>query len=496
LAAPSRDFRWSHPSEIPFRRAAGAAEGETLAIADAQRELSTAGLADEVERVAGTLAALGVRSGDVVATMLPNRAELVTSLFAAWRLGAALTPVNPALTADEAGYQLADSRASVVVVDDAGAEVLAGSEARHLHVERLAAPSEPARASTPASDDVALLIYTSGTTGRPKGVVLDHANVTAMIGMLARHLSMGASDRALVALPLFHVNGLVVSVLTPLAVGGSTVVLERFSKGAFWDEVGRWQPTFFSLVPAMYLMFNALPAEVRPDTSHLRFCICGAAPVPAPELEAFHRRYGVPIVEAYGLSETTVGVSINPLEGPQKPGSVGPALPGLELRIVDDLDEPVAPSERGEVVVRGPNVMRGYLGKPQETEKVLEGGWLHTGDIGYLDEDGYLFLVDRKKDMIIRGGENIYPTELEHVLAGHPAILEVAVVGRADPIMGEEPVAFAALKAGATADEQELLAFARERLARYKIPKEVRLVDALPRNPVGKVAKPELRQMV
>jgi acyl-CoA synthetase (AMP-forming)/AMP-acid ligase II len=488
----SLDFTWLHPSEIPFVRP----DLRAPAVADARCELSTSELAEEIRRVAGGLAGLGVGPGDVVATMLPNRAEVVTTLFAAWQLGAALTPVNPALTVEEAGYQLSDSSAAVVVVDDASAQVLAGSGARHLHVDDLALMSGEAPPRSPAADDVALLIYTSGTTGRPKGVVLDHANVTAMVAMLAGHFRMGPSERALVALPLFHVNGLVVSVLTPLAVGGSTVILERFSKSSFWDEVERARPTFFSLVPAMYLMFNDLPDEVRPDTSSLRFCICGAAPVPAQALTAFKERYGVPIVEAYGLSETTVGVSINPLDGPQKPGSVGPALRGLELRIVDDHDRPLPQGERGEVVVSGPNVMRGYLGRPDETADALNGGWLRTGDVGYLDEADYLFLVDRKKDLIIRGGENIYPTELEHVLAGHPAIREVAVVGKPDPVMGEEPVAFAALKEGSTTDEQELLAFAKQRLAGYKLPEEVRFVEELPRNAVGKVAKPELRERV
>jgi long-chain acyl-CoA synthetase len=337
------DFTWSHPSEIPFVRPDLGAP----AVADARCELSTSELAEEVRRVAGGLAGLGVGPGDVVATMLPNQAEVVTTLFAAWQLGAALTPVNPALTVDEAGYQLSDSSAAVVVVDDASAQVLAGSGARQLHVDDLAPMSGEAPPRSPAADDVALLIYTSGTTGRPKGVVLGHANVTAMVAMLAGHLRMGPSERALVALPLFHVNGLVVSVLTPLAVCGSTVILERFSKSSFWDEVERARPTFFSLVPAMYRMFNELPDEVRPDTSSLRFCICGAAPVPAQALTAFKERYGVPIVEAYGLSETTVGVSINPLDGPQKPGSVGPALRGLELRIVDDHDRPLPQGERG-----------------------------------------------------------------------------------------------------------------------------------------------------
>jgi len=325
-------------------------------------------------------------------------------------------------------------------------------------------------------------------------VILDHANVTAMLGMMVEHLRAGPEDRALVALPLFHVNGLVVSVMTPLAVGGSTAILEKFSKNPFWDAVAEHRPTYFSLVPAMYLMFNAM--QETPDASSLRFCVCGAAPVPAEALTTFHEKFGTPIIEGYGLSETTVATNIDPLDGPRKPGSVGPALPGTEVRVVDEHDEDVPTGERGQVIMRGPQIMRGYLNKPEETEEALRGGWLHSGDVGYLDEDGYLFLVDRTKDMIIRGGENIYPTEIENALVNHEAVLEAAVVGRPDPMLGEVPVAFVAFTEGAEVDSDELLAFVRERLAKYKVPAEVRVLDALPRNPVGKLDKPTMREQV
>lgn len=489
-SAYTSSFAWEHPSEIPFSRE----HRDGLAIADARRQLSLPRLAEEARNVAGGFAALGVRQGDVIATMLPNRSEIASVLFGAWLIGAAVTPINPALGTEEAGYQLSDSRARLAVVDERTGDVLAPANCRRLRVEELTALVGDPPCHSPSLDELALLIYTSGTTGKPKGVMLDHANLAAMLTMLVKHLRLTESDRALVALPLFHVNGLVVSLLSPLAVGGSTVILERFSKSSFWDDVARWRPTYFSLVPAMYLMFNAMAPEAQVDASSVRFCICGAAPVPPDALVRFRERFGVPIIEAYGLSETTVGVSINPLDGPQKPGSVGPPLDGLEVLIVDGDGNAVERGEPGEVAVRGPNVMRGYLGKAQETEEALARGWLHTGDVGYLDDDGYLFLVDRKKDMIIRGGENIYPTEVEHAMATHPAIQEVAVVGRQDPVMGELPVAFVALQEKTEATEEELLEHARGRLARYKVPVGVELVDALPRNAIGKVDKPELRQ--
>jgi len=473
---------WDHPSEIPFVRTGG---DDALAVVDPRRELTDRGFADEVARVAGGLAGMGVGRGDVVATMLPNRGELAVTLFAAWRLGAALTPINPALTADEAGYQAADAAAKVAVIDGDTAPRLEGGSARLVDLDELASLEGEVDPPEPSFDDTALLVYTSGTTGRPKGVILDHANVKAMVGMLGEHLGLGADDRALLVLPLFHANALLASLLVPLATGGSTVILEGFSKSGFWDEVERWRPTYFSLVPAMYLMLNAMDPDVQPDTSSLRFCVCGAAPVPAQALTDFYERYRTPIVEGYGLSETTVACTLDPLDGPQKPGTVGPPLPGCEVRIADD----------GEVLVRGPNVMRGYLNKPDATAEALVDGWLHTGDMGELDEDGYLKIVDRKKGMIIRGGENIYPTEIENLLTEHPGVLEAAVVGRSDEVMGEEPVAFVAFS-GEEVDTEELRAFAAERLARYKVPREFRPIDQLPRNPVGKLDKPTMREML
>ena len=483
---------WSHPTEIPFARG----DPEAPAVADSSGELTTGQFADQVRRVAGGLTALGLGPGDVLATMLPNRRELATILFAGWSAGATVTPVNPALTADEAGYQLQDAGARLVVVDETSAEVLKGAGVKRVTLDELMSTPGQDTPRAARRDDLALLIYTSGTTGHPKGVMLDHANVTAMVRMLVVRWSVTEADRALVPLPLFHVNGLVASVLTPLSAGGSVVILERFSRSGFWEEVKRWRPTYFSLVPAMYLMFNAMPDGLAPDTSTLRFCVCGAAPIPAEQLERFYRRFGIPILESYGLSETTVGVSSNPLDGPRKPGSVGVPFPGIDVRIVDDHDRTAPCGEAGEITVRGPNIMRGYLGKPTESRAALRGGWLHTGDVGYLDSDGYLFIVDRKKDMIIRGGENVYPKEIENVLGSHPAVLEAAVVGKQDQILGEVPVAFVALKEPGGANDAELAEYARDRLAPYKLPEEFRIVDALPRNPVGKVLKGELRGLV
>lgn len=485
-----------HCAEIPEQRAA--TDPDRPCLEDSRLRLNSGQFAGAVRGMAAVLVRHGLGPGDVVGAMLPNRAELVLAMFAAWRLGAALTPINPALTADEVGYQLADSAAKLVLADETSQPRVAGAGVGILDVAELAVPDAAADAPPLRAQpsDIALLIYTSGTTGRPKGVVLDHGNLTAMANMIVQAFEMGPDVRVLLVLPLFHVNGIMASVVSPLRAGGSTAILPRFDPKTFWSAAERTRPTYFSAVPAIYAMLNALPPEVQPDTSSLQFAVCGAAPMPAEWIHEFERRYGVPIVEGYGLSEGSVASTINPVHGVRKPGTVGLPFPGQQVRVVDDADNPLPAGEVGEVVVRGPNVMRGYLGRPEETATTLRGGWLHTGDVGYLDQDGYLVLVDRKKDMIIRGGENIYPKEIEDVLTRHPAVLEVAVVGRPHPVYGEEPVAYVALHPDVAATPQQLVEHCQASLARFKVPRTVFIQDALPKNALGKVLKGQLREMV
>jgi acyl-CoA synthetase (AMP-forming)/AMP-acid ligase II len=480
------------PDERALRDPAGAC------VADQRQELDNAGFARAVGAVAAVLASAGLTRGGVLAIMLPNQVELVTSMFAAWRLGAAVTPINPALTAAEARYQIDDAGAALVVADEAAAAKLAGAGLRIIPAAELTSPVPPAQPPPLVSDPaaLALLIYTSGTTGRPKGVMLDHANIEATADLVTRWFEMNGDTRCLLVLPLFHVNGIMVSVVSPLLAGGCTVIVPRFDVAAFWPTLQAARATFFSAVPTIYAMLVSLPADVRPDTSGLRFAICGAAPMPRELIGEFEQRYGVPLIEGYGLSECTVCCTANPLHGVRKAGTVGVPLPGVDVEVADPEDRLRPPGLTGEVVVRGPNVMRGYLGRPEESAQALRGGWLHTGDVGYVDDDGYLTLVDRVKDLIIRGGENIYPTEIENVLYTHPAVLEAAVVGRPDPLFGEQPVAFVALRAGHAASPDELLGHCRASLAKYKTPREVFVREALPKNAIGKIAKSALRDQV
>ncbi|WP_280218310.1 class I adenylate-forming enzyme family protein [Nocardia neocaledoniensis] len=474
-----------HIAELPDARAAFAPDAPC--VADDHTALSNAGFRDRVHAAAAVLHRAGVRPGDVVAVVLSNQVDLVVALFAAWRLGAAVTPVNPGLTDDDIHYQLDDSGAGVVV----GAPERAGVT---LDVAALATPAGPVAAATP-EDGLALIIYTSGTTGRPKGVLLGHDNLAAMCAMIIDAVGLDETEHSLLVLPLFHVNGIVVSVLSPLLAGGRTTIAGKFSATQFFGLVERVRPTYFSGVPAIYAMLVAQPAEARPDLSSLRRVICGAAPMPAELIARFEDRFGVPIVEGYGLSEGTCASTLNPVAGPRKPGTVGLPLPGQTITIVDIDGDPVPDGTPGEVVISGPNIMRGYLGKPEETAKTVRAGRLHTGDVGYLDADGYLVLVDRIKDMIIRGGENLYPKEIENALYRHPAVHEAAVVGRPDPVLGEVPVAHVVAAPESPVSAEELTAHCRDLLAAFKIPAAIVLTTELPRNPVGKIDKKRLRAL-
>ncbi|HWJ67043.1 MAG TPA: AMP-binding protein [Nocardioides sp.] len=468
-------------------------------VRDERTELTYSQFGDRVEAVAAQLAGHGVGEGSVVAVMLPNRVELLLTIMAAWRLGAAATPINPAFTAAEAGHQVGDSGAVVVVAADAGA---VHGDATVIGVDDLATTTSAGTTAATAGtlpppvtrpSDLALLIYTSGSTGRPKGVMLDHANIDAMIGSMGEAIRIAPDDHCLLVLPLFHANAICVSFLTPMSAGAQLSILQRFHPVEFLEAIERLRPTYFSAVPTIYSHLVALPASFQPDVGSVRFAVCGAAPAPPELFAAVEQRFGFPLVEGYGLSEGTCASTCNPVDGLRKPGTVGPALPG-QLVAVMAADGTMAPTgERGEVVIKGGNVMRGYLNRPEATAEVLGDGWLHTGDVGILDEDGYLRIVDRIKDLIIRGGENIYPKEIENVLHGDPSVLEAAVVGGADPVYGEVVVAFVAPPPGGAVDVDALLARCARELTKLKVPVAVHVLDALPKNPVGKIDKPALR---
>ncbi|QYO67466.1 class I adenylate-forming enzyme family protein [Leptolyngbya sp. 7M] len=356
-----------------------------------------------------------------------------------------------------------------------------------------------------STDDDAIIIYTSGTTGKPKGCLLTHGNIIANARQIADWMGFGPTDRLLTMMPLFHMNAVSVTTMSALYAGGSTVVSPKFSASRFWSIIEKYQITSFGSVATMLSMLLSgqqsasidQPAAPSPASrpSSLRFAMCGSAPVPVEVLRKFEETFGVLVIEGYGLSESTCRSTFNPPNKNRRPGSCGLPI-GNEMKIVDDDDNEVATGELGEIVLRGPNIFKGYFKNPEATAEAFRGGWFHTGDIGYRDADGFYYIADRKSDMIIRGGENIYPREIDDVLYRHPAVEHAAVIGIPDELYGEEVAAFIVLKAGSTAEKGEMIDFCKQHLADYKCPKSVYFVESIPKGPTGKLLKRELARSV
>jgi long-chain acyl-CoA synthetase len=455
------------------------------------------------------LADLGVQPGDVVSVMLPNSLEFLEAWWAVLKAGAVFGPINPAFTAPEAAYVVGHSEAVAVVTDANGAATLAPTREapdlaglRHVisiedggdvTLESLAARAGEPPANRRGPDDLATLMYTSGTTGKPKGAMLTHANVMANAAMAAELLPLVAGERVGMMLPLFHVNAQIVTCVVPMMIGCEVAMWERFSASRFWQTVAELEPVAISAVPTI-LAAVLHTANAPTGRTSLRYIVCGAAPLSRELLEAFEERFEIRILEGYGLTESTCVSSLNPYYGVRKPGSIGLPVRGQQMRIARPDGSPVDDGELGEIVVKGPNVMAGYLHNPDATGKTIRDGWLHTGDVGYVDPDGYFFIVDRAKDMIIRSGENIYPREIEEVLYAHAGVLECAVIGVPDDICGEEVLAVVAPKPGAALDAGELKAWAAERLAAFKVPWRFEIRLELPKTPTGKISKPPLRE--
>ena len=476
-------------------------EGETITYGE---------MAARVGALAGGLAERGVGEGDVVALLSYNCPEFLETIFAANHLGAIAMPINWRLAAPEVRYILDHSEAKVLVCDGALTE-LADEATKGLDalVRVCVAPEAPegwtplpdlrAAEAPPrvpvAGDGVHRLMYTSGTTGRPKGVMLTHANLAWK--NLAHIVEFGftSADLGLACGPLYHVGALDLTTTSLIAAGATTVIHRAFDAAAVVDELERSRVTTVWLAPAMVNAIMALPDVEARDLSSVRLIINGGEKMPIPLIERIQRTFpSAWFADAYGLTETVSGDTFLDRDSIiTKLGSVGRPCLFLELDIWDEQGRSVPAGERGEIVLRGPKVFPGYWRDSEATAKAFAGGWFHTGDIGVRDEDGYLFIVDRLKDMIVSGGENIAGSEVERVLYEHDAVLEAAVVGRPDERWGEVPVAFVVLHEGATATADELVAHCRERLARFKVPKAITFLDALPRNPSGKVLKRELR---
>ena len=477
--------------------------GDRPAIRQGDVDLTYAQLDDASARVAGMLRGYGVRAGDRVGIMLPNLLSFPAIYYGALRAGGVVVPMNPLLKSREVAFYLGDSAAQVIfafagVADDAlkGAAD-AGAEAVLVtpgEFERSLAgvTADPEPASRDGSD-TAVILYTSGTTGTPKGAELTHANMVRNAEVSARLFSLGPSDVIFGGLPLFHSFGQTCGLNTAVRAGACLTLLPRFEATAALETLQRDRVTVMEGVPTMYVALLQHPDRTSYDTSALRLCVSGGAALPVEVLRGFEAAFGCIVLEGYGLSETSPVASFNHPDRERKAGSIGTPIEGVDFRLVDDQWNHVGEGEVGEIAIRGHNVMKGYWQRPEATEEALRDGWFRTGDMARRDEDGYYFIVDRKKDLIIRGGYNVYPREVEEVLYEHPDVSEAAVIGLPDVTLGEEVCAVVALRPGASATPDELRRFTKERVAAYKYPRYIWLVDALPKGPTGKILKREIK---
>ncbi len=479
-----------------------AEHGDRIAVKLDDVEVPYAVLDEGSARVAGLLAAKGVGPGDRVGIMLPNVPYFAVVYYGILRLGAVVVPMNVLLKGREVAFYLGDSGAKALFAwhgfaaaaqagaQEAGTELVLVEPGRF---EELVVAAEPRR-EVAACDgsDTAVILYTSGTTGTPKGAELMHDNLRRNAQVSRGLFDLGPGDVVLGALPLFHSFGQTCALNAGMASGATLTLLPRFDPGKALEIFVRDRVTVFEGVPTMYGALLHHPERDRYDLSRLRVCASGGAALPVEVLRGFEEAFGAKVLEGYGLSETSPVASFNHPDRERKAGSIGTPIAGVEMKVVDDEDRDLATGEVGEIVIRGHNVMKGYWGRPEATAEAIRDGWFHTGDMARVDEDGYFFIVDRKKDLIIRGGYNVYPREVEEVLYAHPAVREAAVVGIPHAEWGEEIGAAIALKEGQAVSVDELRAYVKERVASYKYPREIWLVDELPKGPTGKVLKREI----
>ena len=496
-------------------------------------------------RLGNALKKLGVGKGDRVGVQLLNCPELMQAFFAIFKIGAILVPVNPSLRVHELAYLYQDAGMSALVsntdymdsIKEARREaiqlksvILTGKDVPDdfISYEKIVQQNSDQLAIEETDNDAtAVMIYTAGTTGNPKGVMLTHYNWYTHVsgyyelvlldswGVTAKGKIQKRADGqdiiageeeevfgvkrnrvSFIALPLFHGYG-VFALNLEFLTGGKLVMISRWDTEEAMKRIEKFKVTEFRGVPTMYIQLLNHPAAAKYDLSSLKICICGSAPMPLEVARNWKEKYGIDIWEGYGLSEATT-VNCGNVAGrrPPKYGSIGKCYQKCNtIKIFDENDRELPAGQTGEIVIKGPGVMKGYWNKPAETAEVLRNGWLHTGDVGYADEDGYLYITDRKKDLIIRGGENIYPKEIENVLHRHPQVLEAGVIGVPDAVYGEVVKAFVVLKCAGATSEEELINFCKENLPTYKRPKSIQLMDSLPKSAVGKILRRELRNI-
>lgn len=458
----------------------------------------------EARRMGECLGIRGLEKGEGILLLLPNGRNFIRSYFGCGYGGGVAVPANTALRADEIAYLIRDSRCGYILTTEEFAENIPESVRRKreildhglwLYILKETVPRRQEGLPSVREEDLAMILYTSGTTGSPKGVMLTYHNLLSEAGNICEGHSLSRDDTALCVLPWFHINGLVITLVSSILAGSGIVVTRKFSVTHFWEYIDTYQVTWFSGVPTMYSHLLSRGRAGERDSQSLRFARSASASLPVAVLEAFEREFGVPVIESYGITEGGSQITTNPLPpGVRKAGSVG--LPvGCRIRILAPDGTELPPMEEGEVAIRGENITEGYLRKPEENQIAFKDGWFHSGDMGYLDEDGYLFLTGRLKELINRAGEKFSPREVDEVLYRMPQVELAAAVGVPDGVYGEETAAFIKLREGASLSEQEVQAFCKDHLAYYKVPKYVRFVDEIPQGGNGKIQRLKLLEM-
>jgi long-chain acyl-CoA synthetase len=480
-----------------------------------------------VSKFASGLEQLGLKKGDHIALVLGNSPHFVIGLYGALRMGLKVIPINPIYTPDEIGYILKNGDVKTIVTLDLLVPLIekmqhllsdvehfilceSGDErAKDIDLEKISLAYPKMKSFTSVlgkgdpgfkgeevdENEVAIILYTSGTTGKPKGAMLTHKNIYSNATDVGSYLRMNEDDTVITALPMFHVFCLTVVLNAPLMTGATLLIVPRFSPKAIFDLSRTYEPTVFAGVPTMYNFLFQYPEGNPEDLSSLRLCISGGASLPVALLKNFEKKFNVMISEGYGLSEASPVTCFNPLDRPRKPGSIGTSIMNLENKVVDELGEEVPVGQVGELIVKGPNVMKGYYNLEEETAATIRDGWLYTGDLARMDEEGYFYIVDRKKELIIVGGYNVYPREVEEVLYNHPGIVEAAVIGVPHPELGEAVSSYV-VKSEPSLTEQDVLEYCKEHLAKYKLPASIEFIDELPKNTTGKILRRALKEQV
>jgi long-chain acyl-CoA synthetase len=488
-------------------------QGERLSLIYEGKEITNVEMLRASQRLARALKDLGVKRGDRVILQMPNCPEVLQGFMAIWRIGAVVVPINYLVGEEETAYIYQDSGAKVVISSSAFLPKIRVGQTKAPGLENviLADPEVPpgflsypslvekSRKETEVvdmgDDELAALIYTAGTTGRPKGVMHTHLSLCSNAKMQAESVPLPDGMISIFVLPLCHSYGIASMNLGLFRRGGGAVLLSTFNVETIFAAIHKYRANILGGVPTMYVFMLLFPDPKKYDLGSMKYWFCGSAPLALETFRRFKEVFGFEIIEGWGLTEAGANNSVNPLEGVKKVGSIGLPMKGTEMGVVDSEGNPLPPRKEGEIVIRGPMLMMGYWNKPQETAEVLRGGWLHTGDIGYVDEDGYFWITDRKKDLIIKAGENISPRTIEEVLFKHPKVSEAAVIGMKDEVYGEEIKAFLVLKPGQDMTADEIIEHCQKKLTSFLVPKEVVFLKALPKSLVGKVLKKELRKL-